>query len=279
MQGHEPALLAHYGGEGLLERILAGLRAIGKDPDALTQKDLAPVDEFHTGGRRATRALAELAGLPACAPDLRVLDVGSGLGGPARFLAAQYGCDVTGLELVPEYCRAAEALSTRTGLGSRTRFRQGSALAMPFADAAFDLVWTIQAQMNIADKPRLYAEIARVLRPGGVFACQDLCAGDGRPLDFPVPWASAASHSFLITPPDLRALLAGLGLREEVWQDASATMLAWQEAHPPPDAAALPPLGMHLVLGPRHAEKRANAARALRDGRVVFIQGVFRKAA
>jgi SAM-dependent methyltransferase len=270
----EQSIQAHYRSAGLLDRILAGLRAAGKDPNAPTVDDLAPADEFHSLGRVATRDLAELADLK---PGTRVLDVGSGLGGPARFLAATYGCDVTGLDLMPEFCAVDSELSRRTDLTERTRFRQGNALVLPFNDGAFDCVWTIQAQMNIADKGRFYGESVRVLRRGGQLVFQDICVGDGRPLDFPVPWATEPAQSHLIAQEALRALLGGLGLREQTWRDVSAPMLAWQDANRPPAGEPLPPLGMHLVLGERHAEKRANSSRALRDGRIAYVQGVFVK--
>lgn len=275
MTAEERSVQAHYRTAGLLDRILAGLRAAGKDPEAPTVDDLAPADEFHSLGRVATKDLAELA---AFKPGTRVLDVGSGLGGPARFLAVTYGCDVTGVDLMPEFCAVASELSRRTGLAERTRFRQGNATALSFDDGAFDCVWTIQAQMNIPDKRRLYSEIARVLCVGGQLVFQDICAGDGRPLDFPVPWATEASQSHLITPQDLRALLGAIGLQEHTFRDVSVPILAWQDANRPP-AGAPPPLGMHLVLGERHAEKRANSGRALRDGRIAYVQGVFLKPA
>jgi SAM-dependent methyltransferase len=275
MTADERSVQAHYRTEGLLDRILDGLRAAGMDPEAPTVDALAPADEFHSLGRVATKDLAELA---AFKPGTRVLDVGSGLGGPARFLAANYGCDVTGIDLMPEFCAVANELSRRTGLAERTRFRHGNAVALSFDDGAFDCVWTIQAQMNIADKDRLYSEIARVLRAGGRLVFQDICAGDGRPLEFPVPWATEVSQSHLITPQDLRALLGTVGLQEHTFRDVSAPILAWQDANRPP-AGAPPPLGMHLVLGERHAEKRANSGRALRDGRIAYVQGVFLKPA
>jgi SAM-dependent methyltransferase len=273
MTANDRSVQAHWRTAGLLDRILAGLCEAGKDPSAPTIDDLAPADEVHSMGRVATRDLAELAALK---PGTRVLDVGSGLGGPARFLAATYGCDVTGIDLMPEFCAVASALSRRTGLAERTRFRQGDALALPFDDGGFDCVWTMQAQMNIAEKRRLYGEIARVLRVGGQLVFQDICAGDGRPLEFPVTWASEAGQSHLIPPKDLRALLGAVGLQEHTFQDVSASVVAWQDANRPP-AGAPPPLGLHLVLGERHAEKRANSGRALRDGRIAYVQGVFLK--
>jgi SAM-dependent methyltransferase len=273
MVADERSVQAHYRAMGLLDRIVAGLREAGKDPGAPTVDDLAPADEFHSAGRHATKDLAALATLK---PGTRVLDVGSGLGGPARFLAATYGCSVTGIDLISEFCAVANELSRLTRLTERTQFRQGNALALPFDDGAFDCVWTIQTQMNIAEKRQFYGEIARVLRPGGQFVFQDICEGNGQPLDFPVPWASEAGQSHLIPPEDLRVLLGTLGLTEHTFRDVSASIVAWLDANRPP-AGTPPPLGMHLVLGERHAEKRANSGRALRDGRVRYIQGVFLK--
>jgi len=217
---------------------------VGQVSETVTVEGQVHLLETDTGGlgqvvdhRRVTdlplngRDLAQLAALKF---GTRVLDVGSGLGGPARFLAATYGCDVTGLDLMPEFCAVASELSRRTGLTEHTRFRQGNALALPFDDGAFDCVWTIQAQMNIADKDRFYGDIARVLRRGGQLVFQDICVGDGRPLDFPVPWATEPAQSHLIGQDALRALLGRLGLQEQTWRDVSAPMLAWQDANRPP---------------------------------------------
>jgi ubiquinone/menaquinone biosynthesis C-methylase UbiE len=173
----------HYGIPGVLGAILNGLRAEGKDPERLSPADLSPVDEFHIRGRQAT---AELAELSQVRPGLRVLDVGSGLGGAARFLAAERGCQVTGLDVTPEYCRAAAALSKATGVDGGTRFLCASALAMPLADSGFDLAYSQHVQMNVADKAVFYREIARVLRPGGRFVLHDILAGPAGLPHFPV---------------------------------------------------------------------------------------------
>jgi SAM-dependent methyltransferase len=271
-------MLQHYAATGgLLERITAGLRAAGKDLGKLTHEDLAPADEFHSAGRSATRALAELARIPRGS---RVLDVGSGLGGPARYLAATFGCDVTGVDLTPEFCAVANELSRLSGLADRTRFQAGNALELPFADASFDLVWTVQMQMNIADKRRLYVGIARVLRPAGMFACQEICAGNGAALELPVPWASRPEQSHLAAPEALRGLIAGAGLREREWRDVSADIIAARKAQPVrAPGAPPPPLGLHLVMGEQAPARMANSARNADAGRIVFIQGVFDKPA
>lgn len=274
-------ILRHYEQDGLLERIVAGLKVLGKNLNSLTHEDLAPADEFHSHGRSATRALAELAQIPSGS---RVLDVGSGLGGPARYLAATHGCDVTGIDLSPEFCAVANALSRLTGLADRTRFQIGDALELPFTESHFDAVWTIQMQMNIQDKRRLYAGFARVLKPGGRFVCQEACAGNGEPIDLPVPWASRPEQSHLVDPESLRSLVRDAGLRERSWRDVTKEIVAARKAQQAKSQASgvggpspFPPLGMHLVLGDQAAVKMGNSARNTDTGRVVFIQGVFDK--
>src|SRR5262245_25671173 len=216
---------AHYSGGGDPgARIIGRLRAKGKDPDALTLDDLAPLDQLHSGGRDATRELARLAGI---GPEMNVLDVGGGFGGPARTLASEFGCTVTVLDLTEAFCRAGESLTDRVGLRDRVRFRHGDALAMPFGDGAFDLVWTQHSSMNIPDKDKLYGEVHRVLRPGGRLALHDIMAGPVQPLHFPVLWAEDPSISFLRPPADIRALLKGTGFREVAWIDNSAAISAW----------------------------------------------------
>ena len=275
MDAPKEEIQRHYRQSGLLERILAGLKSLGKDLDRLTHEDLAPADEFHSQGRTATRALAELAQIPAGS---RVLDVGSVLGGPARYLAAACRCDVTGIDLTPEFCGVANELSRLAGLADRTRFQPGDALELPFAESQFDVVWTIQMQMNIRDKGRLYAGIARVLRPGGLFACQEICAGNGEPIHLPAPWASRPEQSQLADPEALRGLIADAGLRMRAWRDITQDVIAARKAQQATaQPGVLPPLGMHLVLGEQASAKMANSAHNADAGRIVFIQGVFEK--
>lgn len=267
---------AHYGaaGDTLTAGILAALRAAGKNLDALTPDDLAPVDQFHTGGRETTRALATLAGIK---PGTSVLDVGGGIGGPARMLVAEFGCTVTVLDLTEAFCRTGEALTERLGLGDRVTFRHGDALAMPFADGSFDLVWTQHSSMNIPDKSALYRESHRVLRPGGRLALHEIMAGSVQPVHFPVPWARDPAISFLQPPEDIRALLAGLRFAEVAWVDKTAEAVAWFRAWAAKrDAAAGPsPLGLHLLLGPDFPEMGRNQERNLEERRIAVIQAIF----
>lgn len=282
MSAQTDAVRQHYSQGGLLGRVQAALEAVGKGSGTLTPQDLAPLDQFHTRGIGATLDLIEFAELRTLAAGrhLRAIDVGSGLGGPARVLATGLGADVSGVDLVPEFCEVAGELSRRCGLEGVTRFQVGSALELPADDGAFDLAWTFQVQMNIADKARFYGEIARVLRPGGRLCFQDLCAGPaGVPVDFPVPWASDAAHSHLVPPAEMREALLGVGLREVKWRDMTAEALAWQQAHLVQPGQTLPPLGLHLVMGDTYPAKRANTSRALETGRLATVQGLFEKSA
>lgn len=201
----------HYGGSrNLADRIRQGVLAAGADAARITTADLTPFDEFHIRGRKATLELAERMGLTS---ESRVLDIGSGFGGPARTVAEVHGCAVTGIDLTPALCDAANALSQWVGLGDRTTFHQGDGTALPFASDAFDAAMTIHAAMNIPAKDRMYEEACRVLRPGGIFAVYDILQGEGGDVLFPVPWAREPSISALATPEDMETLLTNAGFR------------------------------------------------------------------
>jgi ubiquinone/menaquinone biosynthesis C-methylase UbiE len=266
---------AHYGRPGLRELIEAALEAVGKGGDAhLTTDDLAAFDQFHTGGKASTLQLADLANI---APDWRVLDVGGGLGGPARVLAETRGCQVTVLDLTPEFCQVGAWLTERAWLQDHVQFEVGNALAMPFPDATYDAAWTQHSSMNIADKAALYQEIARVISPGGRLALHEIMAGPGGEVHFPVPWAADPSISHLWPAAELRSLLQTLGFQERTWNDTSADALAWFRARvaAAQSARSSPPLGLHLLLGERASQMVGNLLHNLEDQRVVTIQAVF----
>jgi SAM-dependent methyltransferase len=267
------AIDRHYGRANLGEAILAGLRALGKDPEALATADLAPLDQFHSMGRAAT---VELARLAALAPGTEVLDVGGGLGGAARLLAHELGCRVTVLDCTEVYCRVGADLTRRTGLDRLVAFHHGSALEMPFPAHRFDVVWSQHSSMNIGDKPRLYAEVRRVLRPGGRFALHEIMAGSRQPIHFPVPWAREADVSFLAPPAEVRRLLGERGLVELEWRDLSEPTREWfqERVAAMRAAAAPPPLGLHLLLGPDLVPSLATLVRNLEEGRVVVVMAV-----
>lgn len=266
----------HYNRQGLDEAILAALAAAGKDVHHLKLEDLAPIDEFHIRGREATRELGSQVKLNS---NHKVLDVGSGVGGASRFLASEYGCQVTGLDLTDEYCRVAQSLADRLGLASHVTYRQGSALDMPFEDNSFDVVWTQHATMNIADKPRLYSEIVRVLRPNGYFAMYDVLSGPVGPLYYPVPWASDPSISFLTTPDKLRELLEISGFHILSWRDTSEIGRLWfkEVAAKMQQQGGNPTLGFHILLGPNFRVMAQNQVRNLNENRIVLIECLAQK--
>lgn len=266
---------AHYAHRDLETTIRNVLRAAGKDPERLTAEDLAPIDEFHIRGRKATLELASELRLEA---GMQVLDVGSGLGGASRYLAMEFGCHVTGLDITEEYCRSAAWLSRTLGLDALVSYCHGSALDMPFEEAAFDVVWTQHTAMNIADKARLYHEIWRVLKPGGVLAIYDILAGTGGPVYLPAPWAREPSISFLISPQQLRNTLEDIGFEIVSWRDTTEEGRVWFRRMADKISNEGPPsLGLHLLLGPDFRLMAQNQVRNLEEDRIALIKSVVRR--
>ncbi|MCX7143013.1 MAG: class I SAM-dependent methyltransferase, partial [Proteobacteria bacterium] len=237
----EQAVAQHYAHGSLEESILNALAAAGKDVNRLTPKDLAPVDEFHVGGRLATVAFAEQFALR---PGMRLLDIGCGIGGAARYFASEHGCQVTGIDLSAEYAAVANALAARVGLSERVSCRQGSALALPFEPGSFDGAYMFHVGMNIEDKAKLFREVRRVLTPAGVFGIYDvmrLAAGD---LHYPVPWTGSADVSFVEDAASYRKLLAAEGfevVKERSRRDFALEVFAQMRAKGA--AGGPPPLG------------------------------------
>jgi len=269
------AVQAHYTRSDLGDVILAALEKAGKDIAHLTPEDLAPVDEFHIRGRTATLELARAAGVDAAK---RVLDVGSGIGGTSRCLAREFGCRVTGIDLTDEYCRTATMLSGRIGLAELVDYTQGDATHLPFPDASFDTVWSEHVAMNIPDKPALYREMYRVLKPGGTLAIYDILAGPSGPVVFPVPWARTPDSSFLVTPEELQDLLETAGFKVTSWSDTTEAARTWFIALAEKIRKdGLPPLGFHLLLGPDFQAMAQNQRRNLEEGRIVLAQVVAKR--
>jgi len=269
-EANDHPVARHYTVSDLGGRILAALEAAGVSMDDLTVDDLAAVDAFHIRGREATRELAGLSGLGA---DCRLLDAGCGIGGTSRFLAATYGCEVTGIDLTADYIDTARMLTERVGMADTVRFQQGSVLELPFEDDSFDVAWTEHAQMNIDDKAGFYGELQRVLKPGGKLAFHDIFEGPEGDLHFPVPWAPDGSISHLIPIEELRAVLAAAGFSQLIWEDKTSASTGFFEAALQRGPS---PLGLHLIMDDPQT-KFGNILRNLREGRVCVVQAVMRK--
>ncbi|MBV8653186.1 MAG: methyltransferase domain-containing protein [Alphaproteobacteria bacterium] len=267
-----PSVTAHYGTGSLRQIVEDALRRAGLDAPHLSWSDLTPLDQFHVRGLAATKELA--AALPL-APESHVLDVGSGLGGPARFLAATTGCRVTGIDLSAAFVEVATMLAQRAGLAGRVTYREADALALPFAEASFDHAWTQHVAMNIADRARLYGEIRRVLKPSGRLAIYDVVEGEGGDLIFPVPWARVPEISFLATAEAMRAALTAAGFSELSFEDKTDAGLTWYaEQQARAAAGTRPALGIHVVMGAEFPGMAANLGRNLREGRARLVQAV-----
>jgi MPBQ/MSBQ methyltransferase len=261
----EGAVARHYGVADLTQRILQAMAAAGIAADRVSPEQLAPVDEFHIGGRAATAHATARMGLK---PGDHVIDVGCGIGGATRYLAATFGCRVTGIDLTPAYVAAAQELAQRTGLADRIDYRVDSALAMPFADGAFDAALTLHVAMNIKDRPGLYREVARVLKPGAVFCIYDVMRGPGAGLTFPVPWAETEATSHLTTPDEMRALLADAGFLVTEVEDRTPFARDFFRQSLANAAAGPAPLGLHIVMGATARDKFRNMLANIESGAI-----------
>jgi SAM-dependent methyltransferase len=265
------SLEVHYSARDIEARILAALRAAGLNPEQrLSPKELGALDQFHTGGFSASLDLLALAKIRA---EDRVLDIGAGLAGSARLLASASGCRVDCIELSPDYCAGAALLNRLTGLEDRIEVHQGSALDLPFSGDSFDAVWMQNVGMNIADKRKLYAEIHRVLKPGGRFAFQEMAAGREATSYFPLPWATDPSDNFLVSAEVMCSLLGESGFITEVFEDTSDAHLSRTAANATP--AAPGQLGLAVFVD-NLAQKAGNARRSLEEGQVRLVRGAFR---
>ena len=258
-----------------MARALAVSKWSGADLANLTLEDLVPVDEFHVGGRKATQHA--LSRMSLSATD-HVLDVGCGLGGAARYIAAQYGCRVTGIDLTPEYIDVAQQLTARLGLSASLQFETASALAMPFEDGSFDAAVTFHVAMNIQDHAGLYAEIARVLRPGATFCIYDVMKTGPGDIVYPAPWAETAETSHVASPEETLEYLRQAGFeivetenRREFALQFFRQRIAGSESDGPP------PLSIHLLMGGTWREKFKNTLQNTEAGRIAPVQMIARR--
>lgn len=249
------------------KRIEQALRDAGKDLSDLQRSDLALLEEFHTMGRIATIQLAELVGVDRS--DV-VLDAGSGVGGTARYLADQYGCRVTAVDLTEEFCQTSRWLNGLVGLDDFISVHQGDVTSLPSLSAEFTVVFSQHVQMNVADKDRLYGEAHRVLRQGGRLALWDIVIGTPGPIDFPLPWADRPELSHLVSGSELRAKIEETGFVVAEWTDKTDEAVALMETFL---ATPRAPLGLHTIVD-NFDEKIHNLVRCLSTGPLRALQGL-----
>ncbi|MBB3190499.1 class I SAM-dependent methyltransferase [Halomonas cerina] len=286
MRDHARYLVDHYdalartGGESLPARLRAAFLSAGRDPDRLTLDDIAGIDQLHLGGRRASRSLAVLGRLK---PGSRVLDLGCGTGGASRLLAAEYGAEVTGVDITAAFIEVAAWLSQATGMADRTRFLCADAAALPLQEASFDVVWCQHALMNMPDLAAVLTEWRRLLVPDGKLLLHEVVAGDNpAALALPVPWARTSGASHLRSRQAFGAVLAEGGFVPVAVRDVTEAALAWRQKHgrreagEPSGEAPLP--GPALIFGDDFAHMGHNLRDNLADGRVRILEGVWRLA-
>lgn len=262
----------YYSPNNLYDKIIRGIDEIGIDLSTITLDDLQPADEFHIRGDIATKELIKLSKFT---PDMRILDVGCGVGGSTRRLSHETGCYVIGIDLSDEYIETAERLTQLLNMQERVKFQAASALELPFDDNTFDGAWSIQMNMNIEDKPRLLKEVARVLKPGGRAILYEVCGNKNTPVYFPVPWAQDSSMSFLVPPESFRDIIKSAGFDIEVWNDKTdMAQQAFSHMTEPKGEPNLPELGVHLLVGNDIQTKAYNLHRNLDEERVSLIETV-----
>jgi SAM-dependent methyltransferase len=269
-QTTDQIIARHYEHGSLEASLLEALKRAGKDIDRLTHVDLALVDEFHVGGRPATRELGQQLDLPAGA---RVLDIGCGMGGPARYFAADRGWRVEGVDLTPEFVGVAQSLSRRLGLDKMVSFQVASAASLPFDDAGFDGAYMLHVGMNIADKKSVFAEVHRVLKRGGVFAIYDVMRLSDGDFLYPVPWSSERATNHIAQPETYRHELAAAGFT--IVQERNRLAFAMEQRAA---QAQQPGAGPPVVMGPTAPQKVANLAELMKRGVVAPTEIIVRRA-
>ena len=271
----ENAIADHWGTGDVYALILAALAKAGKSTDAVTVEDLAPVDHFHARGFPATLDLADR--LPV-KPEHHILDIGCGLGGPARYFAKRFGCNVSGIDITPAFVEAAKKLTALVGMQDAVTIQQGDGQHLPYPDDVFDGAYTQHVTMNVADRARFFGEAHRVLKPGAFFALTEHGLGPtGNPY-YPLPWSMDGRGSYLMAPSQTHLALERAGFENVLIEETGQKYLAaYKRTMELAAQGALPPLGLHILLGETAPQKTRNAARNIEEGRTHPVQVICRK--
>ena len=261
----EQTVSEHYSNKGLLDKIYKGLEKLGIDKNQLTQSDLSSFDEFHIGGSEGTLMLAEKLTMNASSS---VLDIGCGIGGPARFLSSELGCKVSGIDLTADFVNTGNSLTEQVGLSDKVKLIEASALNIPFADNSFDVSYMIHVGMNIADKDVLFSEAFRVTKPGGVFGIYDVMLLGNCELQYPLPWAVEEDGNAIASATDyISALIkAGFSLKNEDDKTDFANSFFEKMSANMGSSEGPPPVGLHLLMGGLTTQKIKNMAKLIKSG-------------
>jgi len=271
------AIADHWARGDVYALILAALKKMSKPLEGLTLEDLAPVDQFHARGLPATVELADR--LPIRAGQ-HIVDIGCGLGGPARYMAKRFNCHVSGVDITEPFVQAGHKLSALLGMEGRVTIEHGDGRRLPYPDARFDGAYTQHVTMNVADRPAFFSEAFRVLKPGAFFALTEHGLGPKGDVHHPVPWSEDGRGEYLVTPSETRALLQGAGFQDIDLEDTGTRYVAgYRMSLEKAEKGALPPLGLHLLMGETALQKMRNSARNIEEGRTHPIQVVCRKPA
>lgn len=261
----------HYQHGSLTKVIEEGFNRQGKTPSDISLDDMSVIDEFHIGGRQASKEFLDQLRLQERS---LVLDVGCGLGGPARFVASQFGCLVSGIDLTHEYVDTGNVLSNWVGLDKKVILQQGSAMALPFPDGQFDAAYMMHVGMNIVDKKGLFVEVFNVLKSDGIFGIYDVMQVGSGEMQYPAPWAASKSTSSLASPQDYQTGLKQAGFNILATRERGDFAIEFFEnmKRSMAETTADPALGLHVLMGDDAKTKVANVLTSIKEGSIAPVE-------